>query len=339
MPIIIEKISDPMKKLLGVQADESNKDWELGKIETPFWTAPKKEVTIYDRLVPQPKVPGIRTRDRDYDTKLPEDVTDITKLVKDGDYRLYEYDEFPAFADPETGKYYISGEIIDKRYPFGPVFYPKFVDDSDLNLSGFKKLPNLKGVLPKRDYIGGSKREVGLKVLNKLPGIKDYILKLSDTYNINPNVFIQRLINEGYLQGIAKDYNYGTVKNQKAFNWQSYVDNEIVGRDQLGMDTFGDHYNAGHLNLRREIPFQPIIRPNEDETGNEYTSGIYNNLYDALEANAAMFEYFTKLGKQRGLQGSDLDYWVNAAYNMGENHKDLNNIDYIRKRYSFKPFL
>lgn len=36
MPIIIEKVSSPMKKILGAQVDESNKDWELGKIETPF---------------------------------------------------------------------------------------------------------------------------------------------------------------------------------------------------------------------------------------------------------------------------------------------------------------
>lgn len=195
----------------------------------------------------------------------------------------------------------------------------------------------LRTMLPKRDYIGGSKRDVGIKVINKVPGLKDEILRLSELYGISPNVFTQRLVNEGWVQNQAKFYNESSVKEQKNYNWDK-MNNFVDGFNTLGLDTFGNHHKKGHLNLRRDIKYDDNFTTNEDGTGRVYNSANFDNMYDALEAKAAMIEYLTKLGKKKGHTGSDLDAWVNAAYNMGEYHEDLNNMDYVRRKYRVKPY-
>ena len=61
-------------------------------------------------------------------------------------------------------------------------------------------------MLPKRDYIGGSEREVGIKVIDKVPGLKDEILRLSKVYGISPNVFT----NASFLNAI---FTFGIVSS------------------------------------------------------------------------------------------------------------------------------
>ena len=247
---------------------------------------------------------------------------DITSSIIDGVQYLYH--DSPAnrsyYKDDNNRYYMYDGEPLNTEYL------------TRISHEDIQKL------LPKRDYIGGSKRDVGLKVINKIPGLKDEILKLSKTYGISPDVFTQRLINEGWLQHIAQDYNTNSVAVQKIFPWKDFLNDEINGYESLGLDTFGDHLKAGDLNLRRKINYTDIYNANEDDTGNVYNSGLFKNAYDALEAKAAMIEYFTKIGKSKGYTGSDLDAWVNAAYNMGEHNKKLNDIDFVRKRYGFTPY-
>lgn len=235
--------------------------------------------------------------------------------------------------------YYRYYKDIDNKYYLHNTRYNR--DTGVINPDNFTEVPyeEIRGMLGARDYIGGSKRDVGLKVLNKLTGINEYITQLSNTYGISNDVFKQRLINEGLLQMIAEDYNNMGPNEQKSYSWQDWIDNEINGYHSLGLDTFGSHLNKGDLNLRRNIDWHPMEIQNEDGTNNTYTSASFNNLYDALEAKAAMLEYFTNIGKQRGLSGTDLDYWVNAAYNMGEYNEKLNNMDYVRQQYSFDPYL
>ena len=193
-------------------------------------------------------------------------------------------------------------------------------------------------MLPKRDYIGGDKRAVGIQLINKIPHLKDTILTLASQYGISPDLFAQRITNEGWLQNVAKDYNRASVAEQKTFPWKDYMDNEISGYNQLGLDTFGDHLKAGDLNLRRNFEYRDTYQSNEDDSGNVYNSGDFNNAYDALEAKAAMFEYFTKIAKKRNIAEEDLNAYVNAMYNMGPYHKDLNNMDYVRREYGVKPY-
>lgn len=252
------------------------------------------------------------------------------KIAK-GDYELYPISEHLLY---NKNKFYKKGDeiVYDDNLPTEKNSgYMKYKGYEPISYDEVRKM------LPKRDYIGGSKRDVGIKVINKVPGLKDEILRLSKVYNISPDVFTQRLVNEGWVQDQAKFYNISSVENQKNYRWDRMND-FVDGYNTLGLDTFGDHHKAGHLNLRRDIKYDNHFTTNEDNSGRVYNSADFDNMYDALEAKAAMLEYLTKLGKEKGHTGTDLDYWVNAAYNMGEYHKDLNNMDYIKKQYSFKPY-
>lgn len=241
---------------------------------------------------------------------------------------LYLYDKYMkdnTFYKDKEGNYY--------RYPYkeeGGIPNPDIYTEVPYS--------KIRQMLPKRDYIGGNKREVGIKVIDKVPGLKDEILRLSKVYGISPNVFTNRLINEGWVQGIADEYNTIYSKHQKEYDWSDIMNRSVSGYGQLGLDTFGNYDKEGKLNLRRPIQYEDSFNTNEDKTGREYNSAYFENAYDALEAKAAMLEYFTKVAKKRNISENDLDAYVNAMYNMGEYHKDLNNIDYVRKEYGFKPY-
>jgi hypothetical protein len=116
------------------------------------------------------------------------------------------------------------------------------------------------------------------------------------------------------------------------------MDDEINGYGDLGLDTFGDLHKKGRLNLRRNINYTDDYHTNEDGTGRVYNSAIFQNAYDALEAKAAVFEYFYKLARQRNIPEEDLTAYVNAMYNMGPYHRDLNNMNYVRRKYSVTPY-
>ena len=312
------------KKLIG--GDE--KEFKIGEAYSEFYTP--QEENFYEKTLPpvpyEPRKesytyeipPGHVFQQKVY-RGVPQGFVDITDDVKNGETYLYSYPFKAVYKDSTNNKYYAD------KYPA----------DGAMNLTGFTKydLDQFRKLLPKRDYIGGDKRDVGIKMINKLPGLKDTILSLSEQYGISPDVFAQRLTYEGWLQQIAGEYNRSSVAEQKTFPWQDYMDNEISGFGQLGLDTFGDHLKAGNLNLRRDIEYRDTYQQNEDKTRNIYNSANFNNAYDALEAKAAMFEYFTKLAKQRNISKEDINAYVNAMYNMGPNNNDLKNMDYIRREY------
>lgn len=261
----------------------------------------------------------------DYDPNI----ISINDRVTEGEYDLYPISKNSRYN--KNNFYKKNDEIVYDSNWDSKSDYMQYKGYEPLNYDELRKM------LPKRDYIGGSKRDVGIKVINKVPGMKDEILRLSELYGISPNVFTNRLINEGWVQDQAKFYNMASAKNQKNYRWDRMND-FVDGFNTLGLDTFGDHHKAGHLNLRRDIKYDDHFTTNEDNTGRTYNSADFNNMYDALEAKAAMIEYLTKLGKEKGHNGSDLDAWVNAAYNMGEYHEDLKNMDYVRREYGVKPY-
>lgn len=320
-----KKFGGRKKKLIG--GDE--KEFKLGEINSEFYTP--QEETFYEKTLP-PIPYRARQESRDYNiilkhdeyTGLPQGFVDITDDIKNGETYLYNYPFKGIYHDPTNNRYYAD------KYPA----------KGEMNLSAFTKydLDQFRKLLPKRDYIGGDKRDVGIKMINKLPGLKDTILSLSNQYGISPDVFAQRLSYEGWLQQIAGVYNTASVAEQKTFPWQDYMDNAVSGFGQLGLDTFGDHLKAGDLNLRRDFKYRDTYQPNEDKTGNIYNSGEFNNAYDALEAKAAMLEYFTKIAKKRNIPEEDLDTYVNAMYRMGEYNDRLKDSAYIKEQYSFKPY-
>ena len=251
----------------------------------------------------------------------------VGRDIEEGHPYLYE-------EHAKDEKYYVTKEGDYYRYPYA------HVDNAIPDPERFTEVPysEIRKMLPKRDYIGGTKREVGIKTIDKIPGLKDTILNLSKTYGISPNVFTNRLIHEGWIQQIANDYNYTLPIYQKDYAWDQIMNNYVDGFNSLGTDTFGNLHKEGKLNLRRNFDYEDNIRENEDGTGREYNAGEYHNAYDGLEAKAAILEYLTKMAKQRNIADDDLDAYVNAMYNMGQYHKDLNDMDFVRKEYGFKPY-
>lgn len=310
------------KKL--IDGDESNFNIKLGELPGALYEVNVKEKSLYDKAFPN--IPLRPVRENKY-TKQPLGFYNIDEDIKNGQDYLYNNVHNDIYYKDNDGKYYIHKNYYNH-------------ETGNINSEEFTKVSynEIRKLLPKRDYIGGSKKDVGIKVINKIPKLKETILNLSKQYGISSDLFTQRLINEGWLQNIAMDYNNSTAKNQETFAWGDYMDNEISGYQQLGLDTFGNHLDAGHLNLKRNINFTDTYQINEDGTGHVYKSANFLNAYDALEAKAAMLEYFTNIAKKRNISKEDMNAYVNAMYNMGEGNDDLNNMDYVRKQYSVDKY-
>lgn len=304
------------KKSIG--GDENNSNINLGEVPGVLYKGNVKEKSLYDKAVPNSP---LRPVNDNFSFK------EITEDITNSKGYLYNNRDYYKFYKDANNKFYLHNTRYNR-------------DTGVINPDNFIEVPykEIRGMLGARDYIGGSKKDVGLKVLDKLTGINDYITQLSNTYGISSDVFKQRLINEGLLQMIAEDYNNIGPNEQKSYSWQDWIDNEINGYHSLGLDTFGSHLNKGDLNLRRNIDWHPMEIQNEDGTNNTYISASFNNLYDALEAKAAMLEYFTNIAKKRNISEEDMDAYVNAMYNMGENNDDLKNMDYVRKQYSVDKY-
>ena len=283
-----------------------------------------KEEELYEKTVPEIPYRPIDYRYYPQWNIFAHGLKNINQEIEDSSVDLYS-DKKATYYKDKDNNYYVFNHTGDSGV---------------INPENFKEVPysEIRGKLAPRDYIGGDKRDVGIKVIEKIPNLKETISKLSDLYNISKDVFTQRLINEGWLQQIASNYNSAGPNEQKNFDWNSIMNDPVYGQSQLGLDTFGDYFKAGKLNLRRNINFEDVFGQNEDKTGKEYNSANFKNAYDALEVKAAVFEYFTKIAKERNIPEEDIDAYVNAMYNMGPYHNDLNNMDYVRRTYSITPY-
>ena len=274
---------------------------------------------------------------------------DITERIKDGDLGLYpsKYQNLVSSSPTFT---FIPGSIGYYDTPNYKFFKDKnnnkyYALDAFYNTTGninenFEELSydNIRKLLPKRDYIGGGELETALKAIEKLPGIKDYIKTKSEEYGVNPNNVLHRILQEGFASKLAGQYNKSSVKDQLNFPWQDYIDNEVSGYFDIGLDTYMDNVKKGNVKPRRELKFVETYQPNEDGRSVKYNSADFINLYDAIEAKIAFMEYLTKLGKERGFEGNDLKKFVNGAYNMGEfRNQKLNDPEYMKK-YDFKDY-
>ena len=131
------------------------------------------------------------------------------------------------------------------------------------------------------------------------------------------------------------EYNYMHPEDQKVFGTNA-LNFTINGFNDLGLDHYAANVEKKLYDLRRDIPYKEHTATNEK--GQQVRSAIFNNIYDALEAQAADIEYRTKLAKQRNISDEDLSTYVNAMYNLGQYHKDLNDMDFIRNQYNFNPY-
>lgn len=199
----------------------------------------------------------------------------------------------------------------------------------------------LKEARKKLDYIGGDEKSRYLTFLSKSPKFTNKVDSLSRVYNINPDIMYERLGQEGLLDRDIELYNeYSTAEEQKGFI-DSILDRPVNAFSHLGLDTAGELLNKGLLDMRwqdENLGYSNITATNEKEQPVQTVD--VPNLESGLEIKAAVLEYITKMMKERYPNASDfeIDTLVNGAYNLGQYHKDLKDVDYIFTRYNVSPW-
>ena len=200
---------------------------------------------------------------------------------------------------------------------------------------------NLKSIRKGLDYIGGDKTQSRLNYFKKVPALVNMVDSLSNVYGINKDIMLHRLSKEGLVDNKISEYNYYT--DEKG---QRNVNNDILnyvpsGFYELGLDRAGEHLAEGHYNLRwkdKNLGFYDSTAFNEK--GNAVGTIHVPNMASGLEIKAAHIEYLTNLMKKKypNATKKELDALINAAYNLGENHEDLNEREWINKNYEVLPW-
>lgn len=290
----------------------------LGDITTEFYSS---EPSFYEKTLP--KVPlQKREESYDYDANkyrgVPQGFVDITDDFNNGEYWLYDNANFDVYKDPKTQRYYAN----------------KYGATGEVDLTGFEKYdyPTFRKMLPKRDYIGGDTDETRNKMWDKLPRVKSRVAELANEYGIDKNVLYHRLRKEGFIDHVTKDYNTKfSVKEQKN------IDNMILDLyynpfDSFGLDYAGGLLSEGKIKLLHNIPWTPQERDNEK--GVIVPSLDTNNVNNALEIKAADMAYRQNELRKRGIKDKDINMYLNAAYNLGLYHKDLDETNWIKENYT-----
>lgn len=188
----------------------------------------------------------------------------------------------------------------------------------------------------KRDYIGGTPLETRIKALKRIPKITKYIEELSNNYNIDKNLLTHRLAKEGWLDKRIGDYNKSNSLAQKDF-WDKVILKEVNAFADLGLDNAATNIAEGRYNLRKDyLPYW--VTDETNEKGQKVHSIIANDLYDALEFQAADIEYRQNELRKRGISDEELSTYTNAAYNLGLYHKDLDDSDWIKRNYTVPDY-
>lgn len=190
------------------------------------------------------------------------------------------------------------------------------------------------------DYIGTGDNEKA-RFFGKTKSIVNAVDSLSNVYGINKDIFFERLSHEGIIDDLINSYNYRSNKEQQE-NISNYsLNNKTSAFDQLGLDRAGEHLAKGHYNIRwkdKNLGYWDEHHTNED--GVVVHSVGVPNLASGLEIKAAHIEYLTNLMKKKypNATKKELDALINAAYNLGENHEDLNEREWINKNYEVLPW-
>lgn len=188
------------------------------------------------------------------------------------------------------------------------------------------------------DYIGGNEQDVAKTIFNRIPYVTNMVDSLSQIYNIPKNNFYERLSQEGYTTYIANMYNIAPKAFQRDYALKNYAINGAMDAFRfLGLDTAGEHLVKGHYNMRWKDPklgYETIDVRNEK--GKSQTSIYPSTSEAAFEIKAAHIEYLKNKMKEKYPNATDkeISNLINAAYNLGENHKLLNDMDYVNRRYN-----
>lgn len=279
-----------------------------------FWKVLKNISTAEDAPHPVPKIKLHNEWLRPIDDEIPKGVGYL--------YDPKFYEKHKVLKDKVYNEYY-------------------YIDDSDNNIEipeDFEVLPKdkVRKLLPPRDYIGGTKAEVRDKVAQLIPGLLDSINAISARHGVSPDIMHRRLGKEGYYDKKAQEYNYGIYKDEMPNYWKTVADKEVNGFTEMGLDDAGELLLKGQIKLTKPISWETLDATNEK--GRNVTSVIVPNLWDALEVKAGDIKYRQEEMRKRGIPDEDLNTWVNASYNLGINHEDLEDKDWIRKEYKVPDY-
>lgn len=260
-------------------------------------------------------------------------INDITEKVISGEGQFYAPlpagDGYNIIKAKEKPYYY---SVKDKTLSNLPSdMYTLLYSYKDpLNLQALRK------ELPKKDYIGGKTPALTrAKAAKLIPGFLDSIQATAKRHDINPALLYNRISKEGYLDGLARDYNWANVDEQKNY-WQNIADQSVDGFMDFGLDDAGSLLKEGKIRLTKPVSWEELHADNEK--GRSVISVLTPTLWDILEIKAGEVERRKGIMKKRGYKDEDLDTWTNAAYNLGEYHKDLRDTNWIKKQYTLPDY-
>ena len=183
-------------------------------------------------------------------------------------------------------------------------------------------------------YIGGDNAR--LKMISKLPNIVNKVNELSSQYGINPNIFMRRLEKEGFIDEAIRRYNESSINRQNNLINNILEDKTFSPFTHFGLDDAGALLLNGDIQLLNSTNELYTVNARNEKGEIKRTIGSGIPVKDILEIKAAMIKHYGDLIKQRFPNRTDdeLNATINAAYNMGPYHKDLNNIDYVMRNYA-----
>lgn len=227
--------------------------------------------------------------------------------------------------------------IIDEE---GKVNYSNGEVDIPVSATVITK-DNLKSIRKGLDYIGGDKTQSRLNYFKKVPALVSMVDSLSNVYGINKDIMFHRLSKEGLIDNKISEYNnYLDEKSQRNIN-EDILNYVPSGFYELGLDRAGEHLAKGNYNMRwKDKNLGYYNSTSFNEKGNAVGTVHVPNMASGLEIKAAHIEYLTNIMKKKYPNASkkELDALINAAYNLGENHEDLNDKEWINKNYEVLPW-
>lgn len=264
-----------------------------------------------------------------YDDGSIADVSNISRGIKEGWGGLYKRDiaKGAKFYQDKDGEIY------------------RIADNANVRTDGLRELKyeDIRKMLPGKDYIGGSKWDVRVEAMRRMPKVAQKVYERAKTYGIDPNMMIHRLMEEGWVDQQVINYNGSDAGAQRDY-WDSIWEGPVSGYGSFGLDYAGDNLMAGKYELLDENARWTDLGTWEDNEGSTgYRSGQHQveaeNLASAIEMMAAEMKYKQDLVRQRYEPSTeDLGKYVNAAYHRGVHGRGMDNPNFVRKEYSYPDY-
>lgn len=255
----------------------------------------------------------------------------IDQNVRGGAPYMYTLREDPRvkyLKNKDTGEYF--------------EYTPRANPDLDLSKYDEVTIDEIKKALPKRDYIGGDGYR--LRTAQRIPGFIEEVGKRAKAYGLDPNVLLHRIMQEGYIDQMARGYNDSYAVDQKDFftNPRIWTD-PINGYGSFGLDYVGDELMKGLYTLKDPNATWTDRGELEDLEGGVHRimhhSPQPDNLQSAIEMMAASMAYRQQQAiKMYPDAKNNPGLYVNASYNMGLNNSKMKDPEFVRRKYAYPNY-